>query len=108
MRLYLKLFAMVVTAAVIQVALAGPGEWLDQTQFTLRVYVAGQLGTPPESPEILCAADRLRARTAARLRGTFPVPHACTNDVTAQELAAEHACDVPGELPRLYARAGRS
>jgi hypothetical protein len=106
MRLYLKLFAMVVTAGVIQVTIAGPGEWLDQTQFAIRVYIAGQFGIPPEAPEVLDAADRLRARTATRLLGTTPVPPARTADVMAPEFAAEHVCDEPDDGPRLYARAG--
>ena len=106
MRLYLKLFAMVVTVGVIHVTIAGPGEWLDQTQFAIRVYIAGQFGIPAEMPEMLDAADRLRARTAARLLGTMPAPPARTADATASEFAAEHVCDEPDDGPPLYARAG--
>ena len=106
MRLYLKLFVMVVTAAMIQFAFAGPGEWLDETQFALRVYVAHKLGTPSQSPELLGAADQLRARTAARLRGTLPVSPVCTDNLPAREFAAEVVCDESEDVPRQYARAG--
>ena len=104
MRLYLKLFAMVVAAAVIQLAICGPGEWLDETQFALRVYVAAKLGVPDHSPELVDAADRLRARHLARVgRPEADMP---VRSVPARVATAGEACDDGDVPPPVYARAG--
>ena len=106
MRLYLKLFAMVVTAAVIQLTIAGPGEWLDETQFALRVYVAGKLGVPPQSPALVDAADRLRARHLVRAERLVFYPPFPAGSSPASVVKAEQACDEDDVRPPAYARAG--
>jgi hypothetical protein len=107
MRLYLKLIAMVVTAAVLQIAFAGPGEWLDETQFALRVYVSTHLGTPCNAPHLLDAAEAVRARQYARLGRVAPFPALeSADELPAHTLGAEVVCDEAGLPPNVYARAG--
>ena len=106
MRLYLKLFAMTIAASAIQLAIGGPGQWLDETQFAIRVYVADQLGIPPQSPILVDAADSLRVRTAARLGVILPLPSHIPVTSSIAKLAADDVCDETGNTHRLYARAG--
>ena len=107
MRLYLKLFAMVTAALVIQTAIGGPGEWVDETQFAIRVYVSGRLGVPSHSPQLLDAASSLRRRQLARL-GLPPIGVPSLEAPPAHAFAADDVCDESGAPWHPYALGGQS
>jgi len=97
---------MIMTASAIQFAVGGPGEWLDETQFAVRVYVADVLGVPPQSPTLVDAADRLRERATARLGMTLQVPTSSAASPPVPEFATDDVCDGAADSAHLYARAG--
>jgi hypothetical protein len=107
MRLYLKLFTAVLLAAATQACIDGTGGWLDERVFEIRVSAACALGVPPQSPALIDAAERLKARQLARL-GIPPVVAAVPAHPAPAPLLASYngVSTVPRPATRLYARAG--
>ena len=96
MRLYLKLVAMIGSALMTQRAIRDDAtEWLDEAQFTVRVYVAVKLGEAPAAPELVEAADRLTARRRARLGWPPLVVGPPAGPLPAGMAAAAHVGDEP-------------
>lgn len=89
MRLFVKLIAMILVAAAIQVVANGSAAgMIDEARFALRVHFACLRGQPLDSVELIDGADELRARQTGHKAYANAVQAIESRDCNAENLLA--------------------